>query len=338
MRSAIHYPDTELHSPQAMASALLLWDRLNVIVPWNGFPIAYADAAMAEAWTLIGGQICPGEADKKAAHKHIEAMLDEGVPLNIRYRADLDDNESYEIWPQKLYQETWELLAERRMTGAPLANGDYPFQQEAGIAIMAKIADACAGDVFARVTDRMLAYGMIADRDEPVLAQSHVVPVVLELVDAASIPIEKLVEFRRREEKEGRGRDYTAMRHSYADSVQAHVKRLAGIESEAQRTELNRQFRADMDDDLKDLRDALGGNRLELMLKPVVVTAVAGAATAAVGPAGLLAAVPAFFDGKFGDSLRSIADMFSAGIGYGRKQREIMQKHPMAYMYALSRA
>ena len=333
MRSAIHYPDTQLQSPQAMASAMLLWDRLRVIVPFDGYRIEYANCDMAEAWELIGKPLVPDEENKRQAHKSIEQMLATVVPRQIQYREDLQLDKAYEIWPQKLNYETWELLKQSRMTAGPLVNGDYPFDHEAGIMIMSKLADSCAGTTFARVTDKMLAYGLIGDRDEPVLAQSHVVPLTLELIDANSISLAKLIDFRRREAKEGRGGDYKALRHAYADAVQNHVARLRDVESVNHRDQLNDEFQSEMARYLAELNRAIGLAKAEMLLKPVVVSAV-------VGIGGFLAAGP--FAGiaglTAGPALKGLTDMFSAGIGFNEKQRKAMDKNPMAYMYQLSRA
>lgn len=337
MRSAIHYPDTKLQSPQAMASAMLLWDKLRVIVPFNEYRIEYNNPEMAGAWELIGKPLVPDDHNKRQAHKSIEAMLAAGVPRQIQYREDLRLDRPFEIWPQKLHHETWRLLEGHRMTSGPVANGDYPFEHEAGITIMAKLADACAGSTFARVTDKMLAYGLIGDRDEPVLAQSHVVPITLELIDASAISLEKLIDFRRREEREQKGGDYKAWRHAYADAVQSHVTRLCSVESANQRDQINDEFRDDMARHLNELKRAIGIARTEMVLKPVVVSA-------AVSAAGFLAAGPmgAMAGGLVGlaaePALKSLADMFSAGVGFNEKQRKAMDKNPMAYMYQLARA
>ncbi|WCT77756.1 hypothetical protein [Novosphingobium humi] len=336
MRSAIHYPDTHLQSPQAMASALLLWDKLRVIVPFEDYPIRYRNTDMNDAWELIGKPLVPDDANKRQAHESIKAMLEAGVPRQIQYRDDLQPGQEYEIWPQKLNYETWEMLQQSRMTAAPLANGDYPFEQEAGITIMAKLADACAGTTFARVTDKMLAYGLIGDRDEPVLAQSHVVPLTLELIDANAISLEKLIDFRRREEREQKGGDYKAWRHTYADSVQSHIARLRQVQSANERDQINEEFRDEMDLHLRELKRAVGIARTELVLKPVVVSAAVGVGFLAGGSLGGLAA------GLTGlavePTLKFLTDMFSAGIGFSEKQRKAMEKNPMAYMYQLSRA
>lgn len=336
MRSAIHYPDTHLQSPQAMASAMLLWDNLRVIVPWEGFKIEYGRLEMDSAWELIGRPLVPDDNNKQQAHKSIEAMLEAGTPRQIQYRADLQLDRPYEIWPQKFNRETWELLERSRMTSGPLANGDYPFEYESGIAIMAKLADACAGKAFARVTDKMLAYGLIGDRDEPVLAHSHVVPLTLELIDAGSISLEKLIDFRQREEREQRGGDYKALRHAYADAVQSHIARLRDVESANQRDQLNDEFQDEMARYLSELKRAVGLAKAEMVLKPVVISAVVGAAGFWAG--GALAGLAGLAGPAVGSALQGLADMFTAGIGFNEKQRKAMDKNPMAYMYQLSRA
>lgn len=337
LRSAIHYPDTKLQSSQAMASAMLLWDKLRVIVPFSKYRIEYRNPEMAGAWELIGKPLVPDDHNKRQAHKSIEAMLAEGAPRQIQYREDLRLDRPYEIWPQKLHHETWRLLQEHRMTSGPVANGDYPFEHEAGITIMAKLADACAGSTFARVTDKMLAYGLIGDRDEPVLAQSCVVPITLELIDASAISLEKLIDFRRREEREQKGGDYRAWRHAYADAVQSHVTRLCRVESANQRDQINDEFRDDMARHLRELKRAIGIAKAEMVLKPVVVSAAVGVGGfLAAGPLGALAGGLAGLAAE--PALRSLADMFNAGMGFNEKQRKAMDKNPMAYMYQLSRA
>ena len=85
MRSAIYYPSTEIRSPAMMRSSLLLWDKLNVIVPQSRHPISYNDPQMAAAWELIGGKIVPGDSDKWEAHKRIEEMLKAGLPVQLHY-------------------------------------------------------------------------------------------------------------------------------------------------------------------------------------------------------------------------------------------------------------
>lgn len=142
-----------------MRSALLMWDEIKVIVPWEGFKPQHDRPAMAAAWELVGGTMSPDSVQQRRAHKSIKELLEAGLSVDVLYRDDAPTQEAYEMWPQKLLPETWDLLREHRMTATPLANGDYPFEEQGGLAVMSKLADACAGTTFARWTDRFLAYG-----------------------------------------------------------------------------------------------------------------------------------------------------------------------------------
>jgi hypothetical protein len=343
MRSAIYYPRTEVHSEPLMRSSLLLWDRLHTIVPDPGYRPDYGNRReMARAWELIGEKLVPDRSQQQLAHHGIEELLVKGIPPALQYTSGLDrPDDAYEIWPQKFAAETWALLRQHRLTGGPLDNGDYPFTEEGGLLVMAKLADACAGSTFARVTDRLLAYGLIADGNAVPSPETEVVPITLDLIDAASIPLQTLIDFREREKNEQRGGDYSAMRHRYADAVQRHVDAIKNAATPLERNELNRQFGDDMARDLLQLSDALRVSKAQLILKPVVVATVVGAgsvlAAGLAGPAALIAAGSAALGTSLVDAAKHIADLFSSGLSFSRKQKETMAMHPMAYMYALSR-
>lgn len=347
MRSAIYYPRTQVSSRPLMQSSLLLWDELHTIVPDLGYPFDYGDQRdMADAWNLIGVPLVPNAAQQARAHTAIEQTLSAGrLPPDLYYVAQVDRpglDDPYEIWPQKFSVETWQLLQQHRMTALPLPNGDYPFTEEGGLLVMAKLADACAGATFARVTDRLMAYGMIGSGPSEPQAEGEVVPITLDLIDASSIPLENLIAFREREKRERRGHDYTALRHAYADGVQEHVAKLGSVADEYERKELNRQFRDRMQADLQNLRDELGGNRIGLALKPVVVATfvTAGALMTGVGglPTALAAGAAAAFGSNVTDVAKAIADFVKDGFKFDKDQRKVMADHPMAYMYALSSA
>jgi hypothetical protein len=325
-----------------MQSSLLLWDQLYTIVPFENYAPSYGhERDMATAWELIGRTLVPNESQQKRAHTAIETTLKAGIPGSLYHVGKIDQPQDvYEIWPQKFSDMTWQLMRQHGLTDLPLENGDYPFTQEGGLLVMAKLADACAGTAFARVTDRLMAYGMIGTDEQRPASERDVIPVTLDLVDATSIPLEKLIEFRRREQRERRGSDYTKLRQSYADAVQAHVTALGEAADQFQRDELNREFRERMKIDLKDLRDELGTGRFDFVLKPVVMTAVVtGAALvghAAVGAAlavGALAGVGA----NSKEIGKTVADFLSDRLKFSRGQKDVMAKHPMAYMYSLSK-
>ncbi len=101
------------------------------------------------------------------------------------------------------------------------------------------------------------------------------------------------------------------------------------------RDQLNEEFQDEMARYLNELKRAIGLAKTEMVLKPVVVSAVVGVGGfLAAGPLGGLAGLAV----GAGSVFQGLADMFSAGIGFNEKQRKAMDKNPMAYMYQLSRA
>jgi hypothetical protein len=342
MRSAVYYPRTEVHSRPLMQSSLLLWDELHTIVPEHGYQPEYGgDAEMAEAWELIGRKLVPDARLKDLAHDAIAEVIRDGVPQNMWYLGQIDQPaDPYEVYPQKLAIETLNMLQESKMAGAPLPNGDYPFTQEGGLLVMAKLADVCAGEQFARVTDRLMAYGMVGAGGGRLASDAEVVPITLDLIDASAIPLRRLLDLRKREAKERGGSDYTKFRHAYSDRIQSQITALSSARTLNDYQEINRKFREDMEIDLKDLRKDLGANKSDLFLKPVVVATVAAAASMLIDHSGASAAV-LFGLGAVGGAdpkeiAKAVGDFFDGGLSFGRKQREVMAEHPMAYMYALS--
>lgn len=337
MRSAIYYPEIEITSEATMRAALLMWDELKVIVPWRGFQPDLKPPLMAEAWELIGSTMDPDDEQKKRAHESIADLLQNEVSVQVIYR-DAQADKPSEMYPQKLLPETWKLLEEKQLTGAPLANADYPFVERGYLAVMSKLADACAGQTFARWTDRFLAYGLTPDRDTQTAAQTTVVPLTLSLVDYATVPIASLIDFRRRERTERLGHDYTKMRHQYVDSIEKHIEATKDLRSENELAELRRQFEADMRTDLKDLREALGSNLTDTLTSPVVVSTLvaAGSWFATHDQTTVLAAAAAGASAK--TVIEKVFELFRLRRGFSTKQREIMTAHPMAYLYQLSRA
>lgn len=343
MRSAVYYPRTQVQSRPLMQSSLLLWDQLHTIVPQSSYSPSYGDRRdMAEAWELIGRTIVPNDNQQHRAHEAISVTLQSGLPANLYNVGQVDQpDDYYEVWPQKFSTQTFHMLREHGLTDFPLPNGDYPFTQEGGLLVMAKLADACAGTQFARVTDRLMAYGMIGSGDQRSGIPSDVVPITLDLIDASGVPLENLIALRRREQSERRGSDYTRLRHAYADAVQQQISALGAALDQFERDELTRQFRDKMEIDLKDLRRELRGNLTDVMLKPVVIATVATSGALLSGlahgaEAALAYGLAAAFGSEVKDVAKTIAGFASDRMSFSKKQREVMLKHPMAYMYALS--
>lgn len=339
MRSALYYPHTTVRSESVLKSSLLLWDHLHAIAPFAHYQPEYGNRVeLARAWEMIGKFAIPTDDEKELAHERIAAMLAGDVPPAFSW-SPRRGRQPYEIWPQKFAASTWDLLRSRGMTSAPLENGDFPFIPMTGVLVMAKLADAIAGDAFARVTDRAEAFALTPDRSAATpQQQAHLIAV--DVLDIDRIPLRKLINFREREQKERSGRELTDLRHAYADMISAHAEKLKGARTERQAVEMNHAFRADLERDLRHLREELDLAWGDLLLKPLIVAGGVVTVAAASG-LGLAAGAALLGTAAIGKDLpeiaNKVADMVMAGFSFSRAQRTTMAQHPMAYLYEVSR-
>jgi hypothetical protein len=116
MRSALYYPHTEIRSKNLLKTSLLLWDRLEFIVPFDGYRPRYDDREVSEAIELFGVQRTPTVQEKREVHTEIEDLVTRQLPQVFYYeeggRFSYSD---YEIYPQKLLPETWKMLQQQRL-------------------------------------------------------------------------------------------------------------------------------------------------------------------------------------------------------------------------------
>ena len=341
MRSALYYPHTEIKGKNLLKTSLLLWDRLEFIVPYSDYEPEYQDKDVAEAIELFGVQHTPTGQEMKQAHNEIEDLATRQLPPAFYYRSAPDGYyHDYEMYPQKLLPDTWRMLRELQLAGDLRANADYPLSEAAGLTIMSILADCCAGETRARITDRGLAYAtvtnLLVDDKPPIEADyERVVPLTLSVIEASDLPLRTLIDFRKREEKSG-GHAIRDLRHRYVDRIENHVKAVKAVKSASDARELELQFEVEMKDDLRHLRDELGMARTGALLsKDVVVTVVAGAGAFVAMTLGLHIDVPTAF--TLTGAPVTIGGIFSARNKFSESRKSTMQKHPIAYLYELQR-
>jgi hypothetical protein len=263
--SAIYYPHTEIEDVNLLKNAMLLWDTVTVIVPSADFQPSYP-SEIAKAWEIVGDVHYPSDDEKRSAHELIEDFATRPLPAAFHYRSGKSG--AYEIYPEKLMKETWDLLAQTGLTGQPLPNADYPFSQAAGLSLMSILADCCAGNNLVRITDESAAYaslaGLLIDEKagSEILDQTRqaVVSASIRVLDLDDVPIHELVAFRNRERAEANGFMYTKLRHRYVDRIEAQTRKLQNAASDAARTAVAREFDQEMQDDVKELKRELRFN------------------------------------------------------------------------------
>ena len=162
MRSALYYPHVSVENESLVKTALLLWDRLEFIVPFRGFKPEYQNPLMARAMELIGAPRVPNQEEQKETHSHIAHLVQQPLPPQFYFQERTNKNSEYEMHPEKLLPETWQILKDSKLSGSMLPNMDFPMTEPAGLTIMSILADCCAGSTRSRVTDRGAAYATLA--------------------------------------------------------------------------------------------------------------------------------------------------------------------------------
>jgi hypothetical protein len=319
------------------ANSLLLWDRVQIMVPWDGFRPDYTDRDHARALELIGTHRAPTDDEKKQVHELIEDFATRPLPEAFSYKAK-GNPQDWRVYGEKLLPDTWDLLKRVGRAGAAIPGRGVPVTEPTGLSLLSILADCCAGQSLARVTDQAAAYGVIAGllTDQPAeeIAEHPVetlAALTLTAIDTRRVPLSKLVSFREREEKSKKGYDLRALRHRYLDRLSKQASALATLQKKSDRKELERQFKQDMKDDLRDLRSELQVAAKEALFSTEFVVAVLGSATAA-SPyfsfhlSGVVAA---------GGGPVTVGGLLALKTKFVKSRREVLRNHPMAYLYEL---
>jgi hypothetical protein len=346
MRSALYYPHSTVGSERLVKTALLLWDKLEYIVPWLHFSPRYTSYNVERAMEVIGAQHYPDEEEKRQAHVKLWELIGSHLPPQFYFdqRHDGHDN-YYETYSEKLLPESWQLLQKYRLAGNLVRHRHHPLSNPAGLMVMSILADCCAGSTRSRVTDRGDAYATVAgllgnDPNAPKIPKADVheqlVPISLKMLDTSRVTIDALINLREREAKES-GHTLRDLRHRYADSLEAYSKRLVTEKTtKADAQEIQRQFTDDMSSDLSELRAELGYAKKDVLLsKEFFATVLTATGTAA----SWLFGVPLALEGVItaGGAPAAIGGLLGLRNKYLKERQALMKKHPMAYLYEARR-
>jgi hypothetical protein len=296
---ALYYPHTEIQDPRIIKNALLLWDELETIVPRRHWQRASRNSRdLDEAIELIVRERVPSSAEKAAAHKALEAHVDSGLVASIaRAQTGPWRHRPYAMYPDKFLHRTWELLTQGGHAQWLHEMSDYGVPPAVGLLMMSLLANECAGDTVRKVTDRAESYEWLARETARIagapyapglpataISPSHdrLVTLSVSVIDAAGVPLKRLVELRKRELKSGDTvvRD---LRLRYLRSLDDHLKKIGEAKKMADVRELERQFRAETQADFKELKRELRSVAGDLVLSKdvyVAVLVVAGSALA----------------------------------------------------------
>jgi hypothetical protein len=243
------------------------------------------------------------------------------------------------MFARKLLPETWQMLHELNLVGTNDGRSS-PLRDDTGLALMSILTDCCAGKRKARITDRADAYtklgsfllggGLETVTDES--PQQFVVPVTMGLMDARAVPMRELLELRRREARNG-GDDLRRLRQRYRDRIEVQIEALAAAQLASDRRELQHEFEIEMRDDLADLRGELRLARREALTSRDVI--FLGLTTLVVGTAAAKGLHLPVEQVTLAGSVPMLGGLVNAQSKYAQAKREIIARHPMAYMLEL---
>jgi hypothetical protein len=340
MLAALYYPHTRIKSKSLLKTSLLLWDRLEFIIPDLNYHVQYDDKEMADAVELIGTYRCPDEREKREVHERVEEFATRELPPAFYYHGNQENQPEYAIYAHKFSDDTWRALEQLQLAKPPEGYARHRLAEATGLTMMSLLAECCAGTTRTLVTDRGVAYAnlinLTAEGTTPTEGDYDVVvPITLSLVNTATVPLNSLIEFRKREAK-SKSRDLRDLRHRYVKRIEDHVDRIRSEAKPSDRKELQRLFEEEMKSDLAVLKNELGtAKTIALTAQDVIV----GVMTTGAFAASALFGAPLNVAGAWtvGGAAVTLGGMVRAKSELAARRKEIMRKHPMAYMYELER-
>jgi hypothetical protein len=362
MFTALYYPHTAIQDEHFLKHALLYWDEIEYISPFQGFDPSrhYRHSALGEALRITKPHL-PTPEEKKRAHKLIMELVEEGLPewLQVNRRSiNAEEGQLYAMYRNKLLPETWAALEELGLA-QPNKRGDfddYMSHTYLGLTIMAILARCCAGALRHTITDRDESYlsltRFIQSLDDVNdlnprgrrsgkgvswrwlnalgMAQSQteqelrevLITITLDVIDTKSIPLDALLELRSDKRK------FTAeLRQNYAKAIQDCVKEVTAPDRTLTDVKfLIEEFRQRMHQDLVRLYGELRPLGFKTVLSKEVAVAVIAPI---VGSTALIASGGPILGGVIG-----VGALGKLATEYKSARDAVFQRHPMAFLYA----
>lgn len=346
MLRALYYPHTEIASEVILKNALLLWDNIETIVPFTGWSSLKPGGTKLrrEAMELVVEPRVPSDTERQAAHQTLEEFTESGFLSSLIQMSpkNLHGGKEYLVYPQKFLDKTWHILEHRGIARWVQHERDFGVPAAVGFLMMSILADVCAGTQIRKVTDRTDAYNWLGkmrakaldtqyitglDPSQVAPAHHRLVSLSLEVLDARAIPLEKLVELRKRELRTG-GTEYSAMRRRYLEKLDECLKRIGEqAKSESDVREIERQFKNELMQDIADLKAELGIASSKALLSKEVVLSLILLAGSLVSPVAGLTTLATTVGGI------GIIPLMKAAVDYRAARRDALKKHAMSWLF-----
>ncbi|QDT95854.1 hypothetical protein [Gimesia aquarii] len=344
MEVALYYPHTTVRTKGVLKTGLLLWDQIHCIIPSDGKfeRQRYKKKEYNEAFDLLARNHKPTRDEKRNAHIQLKKFLAEAPPSSFLKDVVTKSRGEYLIYPKKFDKGTWKLLEQHGLAYFDESSSDYALPRVFGLLLMSILADQCAGKQKQKITDHAKVYSWVSqyyanklggtyvsglDASEVGANYERLVTISLQVLGTKNIPIKKLIDMRKREEKSNSG-DYRAMRKRYRKALSTYVDRLTNeVETKSDVKEIERQFKEEMKQDLKDLKKELNLSSVKaLFSKEMVLTTIAVAGTF-IEPISGLTTLATTLQGI------GVAPLIKTGAEYRAARSKVLRGSSMSWLY-----
>lgn len=340
MLSALYYPHSEIRNENLIKQALLLWDSVEYIVPFNDYRFRSNNRDLEEAIDIVGVPRIVDSVEKAAIHDKVASLIADGLPDVFKYREKRNlILERNGVFAQKFLPRTWALIADAGLVGKR-EDDIFEVEENTALVLMSIVADFCAGQTKSRVTDRGAAYAAINNllKKENTKLDNNLgvmVPMTLRVISASDFQLKDLIAFRKKEIK-SRSSDLKDFRHNYVGMINKYIDEYKCVDSKSDQAELLRQFESKLNKDLKDLKHEIFQGKRDFVFSKEILVTVGVAIGSFVAKAH---GVPFHLDSVLtaAGAPVAIGGPISAYGKYSSTVRKALDNHPMAYLYFLNR-
>ena len=350
--AALYYPHIAIENEGLLKNALILWDLVELICPFEAFPYLPDDPDRRAAFETIARPLQPSEQEMSEAHEAILEVANSNLP-DWFFPERVNKDFHYYLHPEKFLWKTWEELqrsklaqpvypeieppmppSQIRAIGEQARQQAFQTTQAFGLTMLSILADCCGGTQKQLVTDEVDSYAAL-DRYLKLIggagklpwwsrerAHDRLVTMSIELADVSGVSLSSLRKIRERESAEPRLR---TMRHNYAAKIDSYITRLSKeARSAGDVREIGRTFQREVSDDIALLREELKDEGKKVIFSKEVM-----------GAAALVLA--GTFVEPTTTSLLAAGALYKAKVDYKAARNKTLDKHPMSWLYEMRR-
>jgi hypothetical protein len=320
----LYYPHTQIRDPRVLKAAMLLWDRLEIIVPYKEFELKSDSTEVTRAIKETKFLKARESTDlQEVIHERVVDLFSGDSSDWFLFTPDQPEEQQYLIYPEKFDYLTWVELKNRGIAKETTDGSvtDMVLHRSVGLTLMAILAEACAGttrELFTDVPDAQRAKAHVMAKKAggaPVSrlggSETHLADITLRGVNGDTIPMERLIEAHN-----DRSNEMSEARGVYRDAVGAAFESIKPESTPADIEWIKERFEGKMETYRERLGSALRMNAGQLLAGPIL--------------GGFFA-----FAGLVPATLGTITGAFGAWLKFRVNRQKALAESPATWLYRL---